>query len=140
MVSGIRFSLAVSMIAVLAGISIATLIMSGVIVYEINNSVSNLEVKQIWLMPAHDGAEFNIVQGEILMTVDRYVKIVLAGDIMETRFSSYDGQIIQSGDGYIIAYSGPLQLMGPKTVGDEVRIQINHGGSMTEAVAVVEGV
>ena len=114
MASDIRFFLAVSMIAVLAGISVAALIMAGVIIYEINNGVSNQKVKQIRPMPAHDGAEFNIVQGEILMTVDRYVNIVLAGDIMETRFSSYDGQIMQNGDGHITAYSEPLQLMGPK--------------------------
>ena len=100
---------------------------------------SDLDVESIRLTPFHGKTESGVIHGEIVLTVDRKVRILLEGDIVEMEFLHIDRQnVVQSGEGYIIYYSGPLQLVEPKSVGDEVNILIRHGGSQTEVVAEIE--
>ena len=100
---------------------------------------SDLDVESIRLTPFHGKTESGVIHGEIVLTVDRKVRILLEGDIVEMEFLHIDRQnAVPSGEGYIIYYSGPLQLVEPKSVGDEVNILIRHGGSQTEVVAEVE--
>ena len=100
---------------------------------------SDLDVESIRLTPFHGKTESGVIHGEIVLTVDRKVRILLEGDIVEMEFLHIDRQnVVQSGEGYIIYYSGPLQLVEPKSVGDEVNILIRHGGSQTEVVTEVD--
>ena len=101
---------------------------------------SDLDVESIRLTPFHGKTESGVIHGEIVLTVDRKVRILLEGDIVEMEFLHIDRQnVVQSGEGYIIYYSGPLQLVEPKSVGDEVNILIRHGGSETAVTATVGG-
>ena len=100
---------------------------------------SDLDVESIRLTPFHGKTESGVIHGEIVLTVDRKVRILLEGDIVEMEFRYIGRQnVVPSGEGYIIYYSGPLQLVEPKSVGDEVNILIRHGGSQTEVVAEVD--
>ena len=108
-----------------------------------HNGHSNLNIEGMRLTQIHESAEFNVVQGEIAFTVDRPVYLSLGGDLVEKRLGYNNKQnwleAEQSGDGYMLVYSGPLLLAESKAVGDEVHILIRHGGSQTEVVAEVEG-
>lgn len=108
--------------------------------FDFKDGASNLDVESIRLTPFHGKAESGVIQGEIVLTVDRKIRILLEGDIVEMEFWYTDRQnMVPSGEGYIIYYFGPLQLVEPKSVGDEVNILIRHGGSETAVTATVGG-
>ena len=107
---------------------------------DFKDGASNLDVESIRLTPFHGKTESGVIHGEIVLTVDRKIRTLLEGDIVEMDFLHIDGQnLVQSGEGYIIYYSGPIQLVEPKSVGDEVNILIRHGGSETAVTATMGG-
>ena len=107
---------------------------------DFKDGASNMDVESIRLTPFHGKTESGVIHGEIVLTVDRTVRILLEGDIVVMGFLHIDGQnLVPNGEGYIIYYSGPLQLVEPKSVGNEVNILIRHGGSETAVTAVLEG-
>lgn len=85
------------------------------------------------------GTDSAIVHAEIVVAVDRNVKMAIAGDAVDMDLNEYNGANIIKQDGIkTITYDGPLVLNGPASAGDEVEIVIRHGGSQTEVVAEIE--
>ena len=101
-----------------------------------------IDVDSVRLEAFRDGSGINVVDAEIIIVASQHVPVSLAGDIKTKYLSNglqYGNWETRSGDGVIIHYEGLLELVNPKSVGDEVNILIRYDESQMEVVAEVEG-
>ena len=128
-------------IGVFAAFVVAIGVYGIIIMFEFTDGASSIEVKSAKLAMVGDGQTSDIVHGNIVFVVDKYARLLLAGDVQEVELLMSDGntsRIAVKDGSRIISYDGLLLLNEPASVGDEVHILIRHGGSQTEVVAVVE--
>ena len=105
--------------------------------YATDSAIIGQTVRLTEFMPGTDSA---IVHAEMVVAVDRNVKMAIAGDAVDMDLNEYNGANIIKQDGVkTITYDGPLVLNGPASAGDEIELVIRHGAGETAVAAIVKG-
>ena len=125
-----------SMIAIVAIFVVAGIILN----FERTHGVSSIEVKSVELAMVGDGQTSDTVHANIVFTVDKTARLLLAGDVLEVELplsgNGIDRIAVKDG-AYIISYDGTLLLNEPASAGDKVEIVIRNGGSETAVTATL---
>ena len=119
---------------------VIVVVVSIIIYFEFTYGVTSINVKLIELVIVGDGQTSDTVHGNIVFTVDKRVKLLLAGDVWELDMLWSDSKIdtIAVKDRVsLISYDGFLILNEPASAGDEVEILIRNGGSETAVTATL---
>ena len=104
--------------------------------YATDSAIIGQTVRLTEFMPGTDSA---IVHAEIVIVVDRNVKLILGGGVADLRLDKISGATnIELNDVKAVSYDGPLVLNGPASAGDEIELVIRHGASETAVTATLE--
>ena len=104
--------------------------------YATDSTIIGQTVRLTEFMPGTDSA---IVHAEIVIVVDRNVKLILGGGVADLRLDKISGATnIELNDVKAVSYDGPLVLNGPASAGDEIELVIRHGASETAVTATLE--
>ena len=126
------FSMIAIMVFVVAG--------SLIIYFDQTYGISLIDVKLAKLSMVGDGQTSDTVHANMVFTVDKTARLLLAGDVLEVELpwsgSGIDRIALKDG-AYIISYDGPLLLNEPASAGDKIEIVIRNGGSETAVTATL---